>query len=197
MQSLPDEHQLILQAQQGSKEAVSRLYQAYAQPIFRYISYRVESDAIAEDLTSDVFLRMVQGLSRYQDTGAPFGAWLFRIAATRVADHYRQKRRTTSSEILDNYPSTDTDPDIKLELQEERALLRRALQGLPDNYQNLIILRFIQQLSHTEVAAILNKSESAVRVMQHRAIKALTKQLEKQEHQAKIEIRATKPPGTP
>jgi DNA-directed RNA polymerase specialized sigma24 family protein len=74
MQSLPNEQQLVTQAQQGSKEAVSALYEFYAQPIFRYISYRVESDMIAEDLAADVFLRMVQKLRQYRYTGAPFGA---------------------------------------------------------------------------------------------------------------------------
>jgi len=173
----PDEPQLVLRAQSGDKEAVGALYEAYAQPIFRYISYRVESDTVAEDLTSEVFLRMVQSLPSYQQMGAPFGAWLFRIAANQITDHYRRKKRGDSEELSENHASEDTDPFGKLEKKEERAALRHALQALPQDYQTLLILRFMQQRSHHEVAAILDKSEAAIRVMQHRALKALAKEL--------------------
>jgi RNA polymerase sigma-70 factor (ECF subfamily) len=171
----PDEQLLVAQAQQGDKAAVTGLYEAYAHRIFRYISYRVDSDSVAEDLTAEVFLRMVQGLPRYQITGAPFGAWLYRIAATQVADHYRQQRQVEP--ISEEQPADDTDPLNTLARQEERARLREALQALPEDYQTLLILRFMQQLPHTEVAEVLNKSEAAIRVMQHRALKALAAQL--------------------
>ncbi len=177
MQPLTDERQLIAQAQQGDKAAVSALYEAYAQPILRYISYRVDSDSVAEDLTSEVFVRMVRGLPQYQDTGAPFGAWLYRIAATRIADHYRYQRRMTAEPISDEQPNDDTDPLNTLARQQERDQLRKALQALPEDYQTLLILRFMQQLPHSEVAAVMNKSEAAIRVMQHRALKALAEQL--------------------
>lgn len=177
MQPLTDERQLIAQARQGDKAAVSALYEAYARPIYRYISYRVASDLVAEDLTSEVFVRMVQGLPGYEDSGAPFGAWLYRIAATRIADFYRQKHRMTAEPISDEQPGDDTDPLNTLARQEEREQLRKALQALPEDYQTLLILRFMQQLPHTDVAAVLNKSEAAIRVMQHRALKALAEQL--------------------
>lgn len=177
MQPLPNEHQLIAAAQAGDKQAVSALYEAYAQPIFRYISYRVDSEMTAEDLTAEVFLRMVQGLPRYQDSGAPFGAWLYRIASTQVADHYRKKRRAASEPISESQPSDDTDPFGKTAKKEELEQLRRALSALSEDYQTLLILRFMQQLPHGEVAVILNKSESAIRVMQHRALQALAKEL--------------------
>jgi RNA polymerase sigma-70 factor, ECF subfamily len=176
MEPLPDERQLIARAGRGDKEAVSALYQGYANAIFRYISYRVESDMIAEDLTAEVFLRMVQGLPRYQDTGAPFGAWLYRIAATQLADHHRSKKRRAEP-LSDNQPSDDTDPFGKTAKAQEQAQLRQALASLPQDDQNLLILRFMQGLPHTEVAVILGKSDAAIRVMQHRALKALAKAL--------------------
>lgn len=177
MQPLPDERDLIGRARQGDKQAVSALYEAYAQAIYRYISYRVESDAAAEDLTAEVFLRMVQGLPRYEDTGAPFGAWLYRIAASQVIDHYRRNRRHPAEPLPDNQAMDDTDPLGRLTKQEEREHLRRALAALPDDYQTLLILRYMQQLPHAQVAAVLNKSEAAIRVMQHRALKALAREL--------------------
>ncbi len=177
MQPLPNEGQLIAAAQAGDKQAVSTLYEAYAQAIFRYISYRVESDMLAEDLTAEVFLRMVQGLPRYQDSGAPFGAWLYRIAATQVADHYRHNRRTAVEPISEEQPTDDTDPLGKAAKKEEQEQLRRALAALPEDYQTLLIMRFMQQLPHSEVASVLKKSEAAIRVMQHRALQALAKEL--------------------
>jgi RNA polymerase sigma-70 factor (ECF subfamily) len=176
MEPLPDERGLIARAGHGDKNAVSTLYEGYAQAIFRYISYRVESDVIAEDLTAEVFLRMVQGLPRYQDSGAPFGAWLYRIAATQIADHHRGKRRIAGP-LSDQQPSDDTDPLGKTAKAQEQAQLRLALKSLPEDFQTLLILRFMQGLPHTEVAAILNKSDAAIRVMQHRALKALAKVL--------------------
>jgi RNA polymerase sigma-70 factor (ECF subfamily) len=176
MEPLSDEQGLIARAKQGDKNAVSALYEGYAQAIFRYISYRVESDMVAEDLTADVFLRMVQGLPRYEDTGAPFGAWLYRIAASQIADHHRGKRHTATP-LSDDQPSDDTDPFGKTAKAQEQAQLRKALAALPEEYQTLLILRFMQGLPHTEVASILEKSDAAIRVMQHRALKALAKVL--------------------
>jgi RNA polymerase sigma-70 factor, ECF subfamily len=176
MEPLPNERELIARAQAGDKDAVSSLYEGYAQAIFRYISYRVESDMAAEDLTADVFLSMVRGLPRYQDVGAPFGAWLFRIAANRITDHHRQKRRM-AEELSENQASDDTDPFGKTAKNQERAQLRAALATLPDDFQTLLVLRFMEGMSHSEVAAVLGKSEAAARVMQHRALKALAKAL--------------------
>lgn len=176
MQPLPNESQLIAGAKTGDRQAVASLYEAYAQAIFRYISYRVESDALAEDLTAEVFLRMVQGLPTYQDSGAPFGAWLYRIASNQIADHYRRNRRKVEP-LSDEHPLDDTDPLGKAAKNEERAQLREAMGTLTPEFQTLLILRFMEGLPHTEVADILGKSEAAIRVMQHRALQALAKAL--------------------
>lgn len=176
MQPLADERQLIMRAGRGDKDAVSMLYEGYAQAVFRYISYRVESNTVAEDLTAEVFLRMVQGLPRYRDTGAPFGAWLFRIAATQVADHYRGKRRAAEP-LSESQASDETDPLGKVAKAQEQAHLRQALATLSADEQSLLILRFMQGLPHAEVAGILGKSDAAIRVMQHRALKTLAKAL--------------------
>jgi RNA polymerase sigma-70 factor, ECF subfamily len=176
MEPLANEGQLIARAQAGDKDAVSTLYEGYAQAIFRYVSYRVESDMAAEDLTADVFVSMIRGLPRYQDTGAPFGAWLYRIAANRITDHHRLKRRTPEP-LSDSEASDDTDPLGKTARNQERAHLRAALATLSNDFQTLLILRFMQGMSHAEVAAIMEKSEATIRVSQHRALKALAKAL--------------------
>lgn len=175
MQPLANEGQLIARAKAGNKEAVGTLYEAYVQAIHTYIAYRVESEMIAEDLTAEVFLRMVQGLPNYHDTGAPFGAWLYRIASSRIADYYRQNKRVI--ELSENEPSDDTDPFGKAAKKEELTRLREALAALPPDFQTLLILRFMQGQAHQMVAATLNKSEAAIRVMQHRALNALAQRL--------------------
>lgn len=178
MDSPQDERLLIANAQQGDKDAVSALYEAYAQSIFQYISYRVDSRMVAEDITAEVFLRMVRGLKDFEDRGLPFGAWLFRIAANLVYEHYRQGKTVVHSVLSDNERGDDTDPLDRLARQEERQQLVDALQELPDEYQDVLILRFMKNCSHAEVAAILEKSETAVRSLQHRALKALGEQLD-------------------
>ena len=169
MQPLPDERELIRRAQKGDKEAISALYRAYAQPIFRYISYRVDSTEVAEDLTADIFLRMVRNLPNYKLTAAPFGAWLFRIAANRITDFYREIQPSEAlSEEYSIEPYDDT-----FEQEDERSRLRAALRKLPEEYQTILILRFMQELPHADVASIIGKSTAAVRVVQHRALKSL------------------------
>lgn len=172
-----DEQMLVRKAQTGDKEAVSTLYTAYSQSIFQYVFYRVDSRQIAEDITAEVFLRMVRGLPAYQQLGVPFGAWLFRIAASQIADYYREHKKMTFTLLSEEQRSDDTDPFDRLDRKEERARLQKALETLPVDYQNVLILRFMKNLSHREVAAVLNKSEGTVRSIQHRALKALGDEL--------------------
>src|SRR5690606_41520034 len=87
------ESELIARAQQRDRDAIAELYRRYVQAIARYIAYRVSDEALVEDLTAEVFLRMVEALPHYRVTGAPFEAWLYRYAAAGIADHYRQAER--------------------------------------------------------------------------------------------------------
>ncbi len=184
MHSTGNDQELVQRAKAGDKEAVSTLYETHARAIFQYISYRVENDAIAEDLTAEVFLRMVRGLATYEYTGVPFGAWLYRIAANQVADYYRKNRHMTTAPIPENYQGDAANPFDEVAKEEERTSLRMALQALSEDYQNVIILRFMKDLPHAEVAEMIGKSEGAVRVLQHRALKALGAELERQERWA-------------
>jgi RNA polymerase sigma-70 factor (ECF subfamily) len=177
MQPPVDERQLVAEARKGSKSAISLLYRTYIQRVFRYVSYRVDSDAVAEDVTAEVFLRMVQYLPQYRDTGVPFSAWLYRIAASQIADYHRQNKRIIDTEISDQHAGEDHDLLGSMIQEEERMMLRQAIQLLTEDQQTLLILRYMQRMSHQEVAVILNKSESAIRVMQHRALQALAQYL--------------------
>lgn len=174
----PNETQLVAQAQAGDQNALSALYEAYSHAIFQYVSYRVDGSMLAEDITAEVFLRMVRGLPDYEERGLPFGAWLFRIAANLVHEYHRRRRKVTFTALSDLERHDSTDPIERLSRQEERERLRQALSTLPRDQQDVLILRFMQNLSHADVAAILGKSELAIRSIQHRALKALGDKLD-------------------
>lgn len=170
-------HQLVRRAQQGDREAISELYRTYVQKIYRYIAYRVSTDADAEDLTAEVFLKMVEGIRTYRVTGAPFEAWLYRIASARIIDYRRRMRRHPQTELNEGFSTGDASPEESMLAQQELDVLRQALIGLSEEQQSILVLRFIERKSHQEVAGILDKSVSAVKSIQHRALTQLATRL--------------------
>ena len=165
---------LVKRAQNGDRQAVGDLYQAYSQSIYRYVVARVRSAEDAEDITSEVFISMVKGLASYQITEAPFAAWLYRIAASRVADHYRAQQRQPISELTESLPDDLTLPEEQMLQKQSVERLRTALGHLSEEHRTILILRFVERKSHDEVAAILGKSMTAVKSAQHRALEHLT-----------------------
>jgi RNA polymerase sigma-70 factor, ECF subfamily len=179
VQKTSDEQAWVDRARTGDEEAVTLLYETHVESIFAYMKYRVDSTAAAEDLTAEVFLRMVRSLPAYESRGLPFRAWLFRIAANLLTDHYRQSRQNTNLPITEDHASDDTDPFDNLIKKEQHIYLRRAIRSLSEEHQNLLILRFVEDLPHTEIATVMNKSPEALRAMQYRALKALAIELER------------------
>jgi len=167
----------ITQAQSGDRNAVGTLYQMHAQLIFRYIVVRVPTTVDAEDLTAEVFVSMVKKLPSYQQTGAPFEAWLYRIAASKVADFYRQTGRRPQTELTDTLYDGAVSPEEQIQQKQTLDQLRSVLQQLPEDYQTILILRFVERKSHEEVAEILDKTVSAVKNLQYRALLRLTELL--------------------
>lgn len=164
---------LIHRAHRGDQEAIAALYQRYVQAIYRYVSYRVSDYAAAEDLTAEVFLRMVEGLPHYHQNGVPFEAWLYRIAAARVADYYRDRTRHPQEALTDAEPAPTVSPEGTLQVEEEQVALHAALHELSDEYQDILLLRFVEHKSHAEVATLLGKSVTAIKSAQHRALTRL------------------------
>ncbi len=171
------ERELIARAQQRDREAIAELYRRYVQAIARYIAYRVTDEATVEDLTAEVFLRMIEALPHYQVTGAPFEAWLYRIAAARIADYYRQTGRYPQDELNDGLRTGHPALETSIEQREEIEALRAALSKLSVEHQTILVLRFIERKSHDEVARIIGKSPEAVATAQHRALKQLAQLL--------------------
>ncbi len=162
--------QLIRQAKAGNSQAVAALYQQYATVIYRYIFYRVPTSSDAEDLTAEVFLKMVEGLPAYKPTGVPFEAWLYRIASARVADFYRLAHRRPQDELSDQLADHVPLPEDQLQQRQERESLRQMFHHFSEEEQSILILRFVERKSHKDVAAILGKTVSAVKSTQHRAL---------------------------
>jgi RNA polymerase sigma-70 factor (ECF subfamily) len=166
--------ELVTRAKNGDRSAVALLYQIHSQRIFRYIVTRVPTVADAEDLTAEVFVRMVKGLPNYEISGAPFEAWLYRIATTRVTDFYRDNSRHAHTELDETWSDSAPLPEEQILHNQGLDQLRTALQRLPEDQQLILILRFVERKSHEDVAQILGKSVQAVKSAQHRALIHLT-----------------------
>lgn len=172
-----EEASLIQRACRGDRDAIAMLYQQHIQAIYRYVSYRVSDCAAADDLTAEVFLRMVEGLPTFTLNGAPFEAWLYRIAAARVADYYRVRTRHPETLLSDMEPDRAASPEGVLQVAEEQAELRAALHQLSEEHQDILLLRFVERKSHDEVALLLGKSVTAIKSAQHRALARLAELL--------------------
>jgi len=172
------EEQLIKSAVGGDSSAFGSLYDRYQPAIYRFIVVKVGSREEAEDITHHVFLSAWQKVSTYKHRGHPFSSWLYQIARNLVIDHYRAKKDDISLDKLD--PDSSIIPavaqlDLSVKLQLDK--VHRAIAELKAEHQDVIILRFVEDLPLKEVAAILKKSEGAIKLAQHRAIKELKKKL--------------------
>jgi len=171
-----DELKLISLSQQGDAEAFARLYACYVGRITRYVYFRVTDHQLAEDITSRIFLKMLEKLDTYQVGQSPIIAWLYRMAHNAVIDHYRMKRTFISLEDLHQAEVRQEDGiEEKLDLQIKSQQLRAALQLLTEEQQRVLILKFIDGLSTREIAWRLGKRQGAVRGLQMRALQKLAR----------------------
>ena len=173
-----EEEKLIQLAVGGDSSAFGSLYDRYQPAIYRFIVVKVGSREEAEDITHHVFLSAWQNVPTYKHRGHPFSSWLYQIARNMVIDHYRSRKDDVSLDKLDPESSiipavAQADLSIKLELEK----VHRAIAELKPDYQDVIILRFVEDLPLKEVSAILKKSEGAIKLAQHRAVKELKKKL--------------------
>lgn len=174
-----EEKLIILDAIGGKASAFGLLYDKYNGQIYRFIYLKVSHREEAEDLTHQVFLNAWQNIKGYKIQGFPFSSWLYQIARNQVIDHYRTKKETIDLENMEEPAISAITLDEKLGLDMEINLVKSAISKLTQEQQDVIILRFIDDLSPKEVAIALNKPESTIRVLQHRAIKNLQKILQK------------------
>src|SRR2546425_8525586 len=165
---------LAVRASRGDVAAFGSLYDKHVDAVYRYVYYRVRNDAEAEDLTSDVFMKALRAISKYEPRQA-FLAWLYRIARNAVIDKSRRTRIQISFEDALAHPGVDqvVEPDSALLALSDKEAVREALSRLTPLQQEVIVLRFVEGYSTQEIAAFVGKREGTVRGIQFRALEAL------------------------
>jgi len=167
------ESELVIRAKKDP-EAFGQLYERYVDKIFNYIYYRTGNHHDAEDLTAKTFYQALKHVHRYVNRGVPFSAWLYRIAHNLVANWHRDRSRRqiiALDEIALTVPRQN--PESGLELEDDQRLLMRLVRRMPDDRQQLLILKFVEQMSNQEIAQIMGRSEGAIKSLYHRTLLAL------------------------
>jgi RNA polymerase sigma-70 factor (ECF subfamily) len=174
------EEVLVRNAVRGDREAFAALYEQNVERVYRYVLSRLGDAADAEDVTAEVFIRAMKAISSYTPRGVPFIAWLLRIAHNQTVNHVQQRTRRRESPLPegDITPSTEDVEEIALR-QAVSGELSRAMLELTDLQQQVLQLRFANELSVAETATAMNRSPEAVRFLQYSALKALRRTLER------------------
>lgn len=156
-------------------EAFGVLYERHVRRIYTYIYYRTGNHHDAEDLTARVFQRAFGHVAEFQDKGVPFSAWLYRIAHNLVANWHRDLSRRPTVPLEDHATSTphSQHPEVEAMEAEEQELLLEAVRSLPEDRQQLLILKFVERLSNAEVGQIMGRTEGAIKSLYHRTLSAL------------------------
>ncbi len=166
--------ELVIKAQDGCKNSFGALYDIYLDAIYRYIFFRVSSTQVAEDLTGEVFFKVLKSLKKYKKRkNMPFSAWLFRIAKNIIIDYYRKQLHTEEipESLIDESETADSQKETVLTIEKKRLLM--GIKQLPEMQAQSIILKYFSDLKNSEISQVLEKSETAVRILQSRGLKRL------------------------
>ncbi len=170
-----EQQSLLERASRAEPAALATIYDQYIERIYAYIYHRVGQAELAEDLTGQVFIQMMEAIRNNQGWKTSFSGWLYRIAHNLIVDHYRHRGRATFVDI-DEAPaiaSTESDPSRSAQANLDRDQLQAAMGQLTEEQAQVITLRFLEDMSIAEVAAIMQKSEGAIKALQYRAVLAL------------------------
>ncbi len=169
------ESELIARASQGDADAFGLLYEKYVEKIYNYLYYKTSSQAQAEDLTSQVFLKALRNIETYEDRGYPFSAWLYRIAHNLVVNWYRDKDKLEQMPLEDDFPLPSEEDHIEERLQksEEGENLLEIIREIPEDRQQLLILKFVEGLTNQEIGDITGRTEGAVKALYYRTLVSL------------------------
>jgi RNA polymerase sigma-70 factor (ECF subfamily) len=176
--------ELVARGQQGDRDALEELYLIHFDRIYSYLHVSVGNRHDAEDLTTQTFLKMLEKIGTFKWQSAPFSAWLFRIAHNLAMDHFRARRRWQPEEEVPEQPGEE-EPSAELEAMQTigRESMLKLIDRLSPEQQQVLTLKFVFNLPNAEVAAILDKTEGAIKSLQHRALVSLQKQIARQETQ--------------
>lgn len=175
-----NEHTLLERAKQYDEAALGELYDRYAPRVYAYIYRRVSNAHLAEDLTGDVFVRVIQAIQAERFWHTSFQAWLYRIAHNLVVDYYRRKPPAVELELEERLVATEGDLISAVVRRFSHQRLHAVISYLTPGQQQVLALRFGEGLKVREVADVMDKSVGAVEGLQHRALAALRRVLEKE-----------------
>lgn len=180
MQPLSHEfdERILVEAAQRDPSRFAELYERNFDRVYAYVSRRLTDRSAVEDVTAEVFRQALANLGQFEWRGSPFVAWLVRIAANAVTDHWRRVSREQPMLEADGLESAPSDP-ASIDAVERRALLFRLVRSLPADQRRVIEMRFAQEKGIREIARELNRTEGAVKQLQFRAIQNLRAQLQK------------------
>ena len=168
---------LVARAQRGDAAAVEELYVLYFDRIYSFLAVSVGNRHVAEDLTIQTFVRMIESIERFRWQAVPFSAWLFRIARNLAIDHFRAATRwQPEADVPEARGSEVPSAEDSALRQLARTSLLRMLASLPPEQRQVLILKFLFSFANAEVATIIGKSEGAVKALQHRALTSLQRQ---------------------
>lgn len=173
------ESELIEQAKEDA-EAFGELYQRYVDRIYNYIFYRTGNEEDARDLTAHTFYKALTNIGRYKDRGAPFAAWLYRIAHNVVANWHRDSSRWTELPLegLTLHDHPENVPHHAAERWDREQTLAQAIRRLHPDRQMLLVLKFSEGLSNRQIGQIMGRSEGAIKSLYHRTLVALREDLQ-------------------
>ena len=172
------DERILVEAAQRDPSRFAELYERNFDRVYAYVSRRLTDRSAVEDVTAEVFRQALANLGQFEWRGSPFVAWLVRIAANAVTDHWRRVSREQPMLEADGPESAPSDP-ASIDAVERRALLFRLVRSLPADQRRVIEMRFGQEKGVREIARELNRSEGAVKQLQFRAIQNLRAQLQK------------------
>ena len=175
LKAVEDQHEerLLIEAAQKDPSRFAELYGLHFERVYAYIARRVRERSAAEELTSHVFLQALANLDRFKWRGAPFAAWLFRIAANSIADRAQRLSRESALESSSQSADPVAVPEPDLEQIERIARVYQHLDKLPWDQRYVIRLRFAEEKSIREIAQQLSRSEGAIKQLQFRALQNL------------------------
>jgi RNA polymerase sigma-70 factor (ECF subfamily) len=178
---LPDDE--LAERGKTESDAFGVLYDRHVKRIYNYVYYRIGRSQEAEDLTERVFMQALENLPRYEFRGAPFSAWLFRIAHNLVANWHRDSGRhpTTSVDEVSHWADRRADPPGDALGTEERQELRDAIGRLPVERQQLLVMKFVEERSNNDIAREMRRTEGAVKALLHRTLVTLRQELTRHE----------------
>jgi RNA polymerase sigma-70 factor, ECF subfamily len=169
---------LVVRAQAGDRDAFGELYERLSPKVYNYLYYHLNGRAqLAEDLSEEVFVKVLEKLGRYQDRGLPFSAWVFRIAHNHLIDHVRAQPKQGIVSIDDCLDLPEQRSERTLDLALTHTELAAAITRLTEDQRRVVVLRFLQGMSTAETARMLGKTEDAVKKLQARGLQVLKKTL--------------------